>query len=840
MKAKYKRLRQFSLLLMFLIAMGFGPGSADVLGADDFADGDGTEAAPYLVSTAQELNNVRSHLDAHFRQVADIDLSGFNAGEGWEPIGFFDEHERAFFTGVYDGNGYTIVNLTIHDSARGQVGLFGVTYDAVLENISLQSADVEGAEFVGILVGIQFLGSIIECHVDGKAEGYHVGGLAGLNYGGVIADSSSTVEVHGTELIGGLVGANVLCDEDIDGEKMEDPEPGIIRNSSVEGFVSGTTGSAKAGGLVGFNGEGGLILSCQTDVNVEAISFAAGGIAAVNGDGGLIVDSFVAKGSSVQAVFAGGVVGMNTQAEVEACYSQAQVSSIAGGVGGGVVGFNQNGGSVVKCYADNTVTGRYVGGIAGANLGSITESYATGKIEADADEDSIVGGIVGLNGLRNYENGDVAGQVADCFSAALLSGSVQGSLIGTQGADIQSGFDWNTDPNDGPFFIDIDKGLVDLGELGNSYWNSDMHNAGVGYGDNSGAKGRTTTQMTDYEAEPDPYPEAYADWDFENTWESTYWNSDLDGNFGYPALLWQGMADRLETVGAEDIGYDSATLIGRTRSTLDMDNFFHFREQGQEDWRQTGNTWTSKPTLFSRQAIGLLPATTYEFKAIQIWYLNFFGTHEVKTEAEILTFTTPWAIQVGEPQGEGETDPAEGVHQYPVGESTVVTATPAHNWNFSHWLINDEHIDTDNPITVTCDGCKQLIFLKPVFQEKTTYSGITYNWLEEHDLPTDGSVDHQDLENKGMTVLEDYIADTDPHDANSVFVIERIEKMDKVEIHYIPDSIRRKYTLWSSEDLKYWEPVTDQESVPGGDAPLLDYPSANDSKRFYRVEVEVD
>ena len=42
---------------------------------DEFAGGSGTQQDPYLVATADQLNNVRKYLDQHFKQIAHIDLS---------------------------------------------------------------------------------------------------------------------------------------------------------------------------------------------------------------------------------------------------------------------------------------------------------------------------------------------------------------------------------------------------------------------------------------------------------------------------------------------------------------------------------------------------------------------------------------------------------------------------------------------------------------------------------------------------------------------------------------------------------------------------------------------
>lgn len=48
------------------------------LTANIFAGGDGSAENPYQVASAAQLDAVRNDLDAHYIQVADIDLSGFS------------------------------------------------------------------------------------------------------------------------------------------------------------------------------------------------------------------------------------------------------------------------------------------------------------------------------------------------------------------------------------------------------------------------------------------------------------------------------------------------------------------------------------------------------------------------------------------------------------------------------------------------------------------------------------------------------------------------------------------------------------------------------------------
>lgn len=58
------------------------------------------------IYTAKQLDEVRNELDGKYILMNDINLSSF---ENWEPIGTSDEP----FTGVFDGDGYSINNLKI-------------------------------------------------------------------------------------------------------------------------------------------------------------------------------------------------------------------------------------------------------------------------------------------------------------------------------------------------------------------------------------------------------------------------------------------------------------------------------------------------------------------------------------------------------------------------------------------------------------------------------------------------------------------------------------------------------------------------------------------------------
>lgn len=181
-----------------------------------FTHGAGTEADPYQVWTAADLNGVRDHLSAHFIQMADIDLSGY---ENWEPIGTFEYGQELEFRGIYDGNGHTIRHLKINSIYYRECGgLFGATYNAVIKNLNLIDVDISGNipedgdwiyASVGALAGLVFGNTdIINCSSTGNLTGgFFAGGLLGMVAGSNISDCHSSANVTGGGGVGGLIGS---------------------------------------------------------------------------------------------------------------------------------------------------------------------------------------------------------------------------------------------------------------------------------------------------------------------------------------------------------------------------------------------------------------------------------------------------------------------------------------------------------------------------------------------------------------------------------------------------------------------------------------------------------
>lgn len=335
----------------------------------EFAGGAGTSADPWIIQTANQLNNVRNYLgkenkDKHFKLNADINLgvSPWNEGEGWKPIG--DESER--FLGNLLGDNHKIIGMTIDRPEEGYIGLFGFIEDATLQDIVIQGHQIKGKEFLGALAGYMKEGEVIEVHVEGN----------------VISEDSSGRN------IAGLIGYN---------------ERGLICSSSARGNVTGK--SFNVAGLVGEN-RGVIKDSYSTDMTVIGDSSS----------GGLVGRSYP------YASYESGITTWDeTTGIIENCYTTSSVIVNSNRRVGGLLGDNSGGydgneinGKVIKSYSNANVTGlSRVGGLIGANSGIVKESFGTGRVIGEGDYNGEIGGFTGYNYgyiYNSYSSGNVEGR----------------------------------------------------------------------------------------------------------------------------------------------------------------------------------------------------------------------------------------------------------------------------------------------------------------------------------------------------------------------------------------------------------------------------------------------
>ena len=286
------------------------------------------ESGTYSISTADELeklakmtNNGLIGADTEFVLANNIDLQEWcanNSGTGgWIPIG----NTTNSFNGVFDGNGYVIMNLTL-DTTSSFNGLFGYTYGANVTNLGIQDADIIGNGFCGALVGQAKLSEIDNCYSTGsinntgnytgglmgdisesskvfncysecyvKSTGNYTGGLSGVaEYYVKINNSYSTGIIEGYQYTAGFVGfaygnieiTNCYSTGDVSGNYYTAGFVGTfalnsyMNNCYTTSNVNSNSGSAFIYSLKKYNssGEKTVISNCQVlseSVNVQSI-----------------------------------------------------------------------------------------------------------------------------------------------------------------------------------------------------------------------------------------------------------------------------------------------------------------------------------------------------------------------------------------------------------------------------------------------------------------------------------------------------------------------------------------------------------------------------------------
>lgn len=166
----------------------------------DFSGGDGTEASPYQIANARQMNNMHSAVKSgetvYFEMIADVDLSGIN----WVPLNFADPYMNKV---VFNGNGHTISNLTSEQPTYAS--FFGVLHGEC-RNVRFVNANIIGTGnscgIIGGYIGTANKPGLVEqVYVSGTvktANGSPIGGIGGNIRDGKIINCYADVQIERT------------------------------------------------------------------------------------------------------------------------------------------------------------------------------------------------------------------------------------------------------------------------------------------------------------------------------------------------------------------------------------------------------------------------------------------------------------------------------------------------------------------------------------------------------------------------------------------------------------------------------------------------------------------
>ena len=337
----------------------------------------GSDVNPILITSAIDFRNAMGESTSTFismffnstevfgayRLVGDIDLSQLNDEHGNAEVQSIDKK----FTGILDGNGFAVNNISIR-SSNNSVGLFGQTQNAIIKNLDLMVDNVTAS------------------------NSYVVGGLTGLAQDSTIFninltqneadEASSGAGVLGKNIAGGIIGA-AFGETRLNGLTVNDV---IVQASYYDDNAS--TNVSSLGSMLYRQGFNPTAIRNSQRQNINTFysnDLQNGGIGSVSFAGGIV--GYLDVYTSLEAFYTGYVYNGHTALDylVTQLLTQGSVD-VRGEIAGGVFGYTgyqtkvqDVGIKVAKgedTYASILSYNYFAGGLVGLANGSFYQVYA--------------------------------------------------------------------------------------------------------------------------------------------------------------------------------------------------------------------------------------------------------------------------------------------------------------------------------------------------------------------------------------------------------------------------------------------------------------------------------
>lgn len=305
-------------------------------------------AATVEISTVEEFKNMVSNRAGNYILVNDLDFSGE----------IFTSPFTSAFSGTFDGQGYTLRNITF-DKIVSYTGVFGYISGGLVKNVNFDHVSI-GTEDEPIQMTTSARVGIVAGYVassTGKIENVHVTNST-INF-----STSSTVQAY----VGGLVG------------EFKGNLQGATISDSVVSVRPLSYGRIRVGGAIGFLGEEAIVKDVNSGADVEV------SLVGVN-----------LKDRDIN-MNVGGVIGYHNARNIN--------RSVEHIIGTGDVTVNLDFATMEGTTKGNYAV--YVGGLAGiaySNInqavyaGSITINHQKNAFEEDVNKHFFVGGLYGFYG----------------------------------------------------------------------------------------------------------------------------------------------------------------------------------------------------------------------------------------------------------------------------------------------------------------------------------------------------------------------------------------------------------------------------------------------------------
>ena len=268
--------RALSLLMAVILVVSLLPTA--VWAADGTLSGSGTEADPYLIASADDLNAFRDKVNAGdnstlcAKLTQNIDLGN----NSWTPIISSSKTYTTAYKGTFDGDYHTINGLKIDSTASNQ-GLFGAINGATIKNLKVNGSVTSSNNYIGGIVGKVQQGTIENCSFSGTVSTTKRGGYAGgiTSYAGNASTQKATITgcANTASVKGGVTGGIA----------------GYVKYTTIENCYNvgtitrmGSGSSDRTGGIVGQSMNSSSVSHCYNSGTISSTS-SFGAICGWNG-----------------------------------------------------------------------------------------------------------------------------------------------------------------------------------------------------------------------------------------------------------------------------------------------------------------------------------------------------------------------------------------------------------------------------------------------------------------------------------------------------------------------------------------------------------------------------
>ena len=364
-----------------------------------FSGGDGSQGNPYKISTPEDLvelsdmtnvNGGAATVGKYFVMTNSIDMVNIS---DFRPIGIMEQDwSQHFFSGNFDGKGFSIKNLTIIDTVNNSwqiSALFGFVKGAKISNLIMDNASFSSMTSVASLVGDTYDSLYMENCVALNCT------LKGSKISGFIQMLSGTSRINNCHVINAKTegrSTSGFCNMVADATAQ-------ITNSSVR-YSTLTSGGKSISTMEGFGGINSSKVSNCIVSNCILSAGNVGGFTYMVGQGemdncGVVASLSKTKDDGYLSGFAWwtGAVGATTT--FSNCYSACEFisDSVESAFGGNAA---QGTAIVTNCYYKTDP--RVIGG----------NSSLVGKSEADLKAAGIVAFPGSANNSLNYNQSSAA------------------------------------------------------------------------------------------------------------------------------------------------------------------------------------------------------------------------------------------------------------------------------------------------------------------------------------------------------------------------------------------------------------------------------------------------